>query len=201
MSNLWAVIPVKSFQDSKSRLSGVLSAEKRTELTRALFLHTLSVLKQIPEVAGYLVVSRDQAVCDMAEAEGAVSLLEPQPHNLNSAVASGTRAAQEQGAHSVLILPIDLPLLRTEDVEMVVALPDRVVICPDYKYDGTNALLIRDIKTFEFKYGDESFTKHLAETARHGAVAQVVYADSIEFDLDTPADWIRYQKSESVIEL
>ncbi len=57
--SMWAIVPVKPLRHGKSRLSGVLSEEARTELNISLLSHTLNVLNQVEEISNTLVVSRD----------------------------------------------------------------------------------------------------------------------------------------------
>ncbi|HFC12152.1 MAG TPA: 2-phospho-L-lactate guanylyltransferase [Anaerolineae bacterium] len=192
--NTWAIVPVKSFHQGKSRLSTVLSAEKRLALTKTMFRHVITVLKQVSAIDKILVVSRDQTVAELANEFAVTVYSKEQPRNLNVALTMAADCAWLENAQTLLIIPSDLGLLQADDIEMMLAQTGRVAICPDDRFDGTNALLIRNLPRFQFHYGEQSFTKHLEEATFNGHVAQVVYADSIEFDLDTPADWQRYQK-------
>ncbi len=47
----WVIVPVKPLGRGKSRLSGVLSAEDRLEMNRALLENTLVTLNSVPRVA------------------------------------------------------------------------------------------------------------------------------------------------------
>ena len=58
---LWAIVPVKPLRRGKSRLAPVLSEDDRAELNQRLLLHTVDLLKGLPEIVDVLVVSRDSA--------------------------------------------------------------------------------------------------------------------------------------------
>jgi 2-phospho-L-lactate guanylyltransferase len=189
----WAIVPVKPLHKSKSRLSNVLSADDRFALMQEMFLHVMGILRQIATLDEILVVSKDATILDLANGFGVQTFSKENPSNLNGAVGKSAEFAWENGAQSIVVLPADLAMLDVSGVELLLTTPARVVICPDERFDGTNALLLRDLPDFTFRYGDESFQKHLGEAARLDLVAQVVYSPSIEFDLDTPADLQRYR--------
>ncbi len=191
----WAIVPVKPLSKSKSRLSNVLSNEDRFALMREMFLHVMTILRDIPTLDKILVVSKDPMVLELAETFKAQTFTKEKPSNLNGAVSRGAEFAWRNGAESIVVLPADLARLESRSVEALLDTPARVAICPDERFDGTNALLLRNLPDFNFRYGDESFEKHLGEAARLKTVAQVVYAPSIEFDLDTPADLRRYRQA------
>lgn len=190
----WAIVPVKPLHKSKSRLSNVLSIDDRLALMREMFLHVMSVVREIPDFDEILVVSKDPVVLKMVTDFGVRTFTKEKPSNLNGAVGKSAEFAWRNGAESIVVLPADLAILDVTGVETLLATPARVVICPDERFDGTNALLLRNLPDFSFRYGEESFQKHLGEAARLDIVAQIVYAPSIEFDLDTPADLRRYRQ-------
>jgi 2-phospho-L-lactate/phosphoenolpyruvate guanylyltransferase len=102
-----------------------------------------------------------------------------------------------QGADSVLILPADLPLLQTADITALLDTTRRqpdaplMVICGDETAQGTNALLLAPPAPFTFHFGPGSFARHLQEAEENGRLVRVVNGHSLQFDLDTEADWIR----------
>src|SRR5512147_2092724 len=153
---LWAVVPVKPLRRGKSRLSGALSEDERTELNRTLLEHTLTTLSELKEIEQVLVVSRDPQALKIAHNHGARTVREDgQPH-LNMALKRATVIAQVYATGGVLVLPADLPLLTREDI---LALLDRavhppvVVIAPDRHQKGTNALLMWPPGLIEYDFG------------------------------------------------
>ena len=80
----------------------------------------------------------------LARAAGARGLAETEQRSESSSVDWGAARCMEMGVGSVLILPADLPLLRTEDVETVLASAGEgsgVVLVPSADELGSNAIL------------------------------------------------------------
>lgn len=210
----WAIIPVKPLRYGKSRLAHILSPDERAELTTKMLHHTLRVLENVPAIYRTLVISRDPAALKLARQHGAFTYGEGDKQDLNLALARAAHIAAAREASGILILPADLPLLSTDDVEMMLAdvhtkastykyangnatfgyQPARTVaLCPDKDEDGTNALYVSPAVGFEFSYGDGSFDRHLREAERLGIPCRVVHAPGLKFDLDTEEDWHTYQ--------
>ena len=168
---LWAVVPVKPLRRGKSRLSSVLSEEERTALNKKLLIHTVDTLTQIPELEQVLVVSRDFEALAIARLHGTRTVLEDSASELNIALARATAVATTYAARGVLILPADLPNITPEDVKQLVASADTgtsVVIAPDHRRTGTNALLVRPPGIISYSFGENSFSKHMAQIETKG---------------------------------
>lgn len=202
--NIWAVIPVKPLLEGKSRLSHLLTAEERADLTRRFLTNLLQELEQVRGIQRRLVISRDPAVLKIARRYGVSTYEETDGHELNSSLTRASHLAAAQRADCLLVLPADLPLATAEDVRMMIrgALPAAgngngagyyyqkraLTICPDHLEDGTNALLICPPSGFPFRYGPDSFRLHLEEAERLGMDRRIIHAPGLKFDLDTEAD-------------
>lgn len=209
----WAIIPVKPLRYGKSRLAHILSPDERAQLTTTMLHHTLQVLENVSAIYRTLVISRDPAALKLARQYGAHTYGEGDKQDLNLALGRAAHIAAARDASGILILPADLPLLSAEDVKMMLAgatplmppaqppnnghlgyhhNPRVVTICPDKHKEGTNALFISPPTGFDFKFGKDSFARHLREAERLGIPSRVVHAPGIKFDLDTEEDWINY---------
>jgi 2-phospho-L-lactate/phosphoenolpyruvate guanylyltransferase len=210
---VWAIIPVKPLRDSKSRLTDILSADERADLTSHLLSRTLETLNGVSAIQRTLVVSRDPAVLKIARRHGVSTFGESDKQDLNLAITRAAHIAMAQQADAVLIIPADLPFINVEDVEMMTAamVPSNgqaangyyyqsraIIICPDHSNDGTNALLVCPPAGFTFQYGPGSFDRHLAEATRLGMGQRIVHAPGLKFDLDTEEDWATYQAYQAV---
>jgi 2-phospho-L-lactate guanylyltransferase len=216
---IWAIVPVKPLRDSKSRLSHILSPDERATLTRKILGHTLEVLEDVKGIFRTLVVSRDPAVLKVARQYGASTFSESERQDLNMALTRATHIAVAQQANSILVLPSDLPFITPEDIEMMITgvemasrngngngyhMQNRAItICPDENEEGTNALVLSPPTGFTFRYGSESFQRHIDEAERIGMNQRIIHAPGIKFDLDTEEDWQTYvaMTSERVREL
>jgi len=192
----WAIIPVKPFHTSKTRLAGALSPDERAALSRNFLAHALDVLGEVPEVAHRLVVSRDPAARTLARAHGAHTLTESGAPDLNLALRRATQAARASRAEAVLVLPTDLPWLAVGDVRaMLTEAPDgpSAVIAPDRHDSGTNALWMRPPGLLPYAFGPGSFKRHLALAAEAGILARICRLPGLGLDVDVPEDLALYR--------
>ncbi len=188
---IWAIVPVKPLRYGKSRLSGVLNVDQRTELNHFLLIHTLSTLAEIPEIDNVLVISRDPAALSIARNQKARTLLEDGSPHLNTALNRATALAQAHTARSVLVLPADLPLILPRDIRTIIRLGRKapvVVIAPDRREDGTNGLFMNPSGLIEYSFGPGSFRRHCERVHRSGAKLEILSLPSLALDLDLPED-------------
>lgn len=182
-------IPVRPFDEGKSRLASVLSPAERRALCVRLFEHTLDVAIAAVGAAQCLVVSRGRDVLALAAARGAGALAE-RGDDLNAALAQAAAAA---GRGALLVLPADLPLLGVSDVRALLAAgdPRTLVVAPDAAGTGTNALLIPAGAAIPFAFGAESRRAHVAAGLAAGLDVALLRREGLARDLDTPADLAR----------
>ncbi len=189
--SLWAIIPVKPLRRGKSRLAGVLTEEERTQLNFSMLGHMLSTLSGVREIDHTLVVSRDPAALALAREFNAKTLLEDGNPHLNTALRRATAVAQAYASEGILILPADLPLITSEDVQQLITQanqPPVVVISPDRRGGGTNALLVNPAGLIDYSFGPGSFQRHCERATRNGIRLEVAEIPNIALDLDLPDD-------------
>jgi 2-phospho-L-lactate guanylyltransferase len=188
---LWAIVPVKPLRRGKSRLSDVLTEDERADLNRRLLAHTLDTLKSIREIEHVLVISRDPAALALSREHGARTVQEDGAPHLNLALARATVVAQNYATRGVLIIPADLPLITPEDVRLMlerVKDPPVVVVAPDRRRQGTNALLVCPAGLIEYDFGPGSFQRHCERARAVGARLEILELPSLALDMDLPED-------------
>ncbi len=188
---LWAIVPIKPMRLGKSRLATVLSEEERAALNRQLLVRTIETLKSVSELEQVLVVSRDTAALALARKHGARTVLEDDESHLNLALARATFVARRFNTHGVLVLPADLPFLSADDVRALLKAaqePPVVVVAPDRKREGTNALVISPPGLITYRFGPGSFQRHCDLARKAGARLEVLDLPSLAVDLDWPED-------------
>ena len=188
---LWAIVPVKPLRRGKSRLAGVLTEEERLDLNSQLLIHTVDTLKEISEIEHVLVVSRDQAALSLARAHGARTVQENGAPELNVALTRATIVAKRYATRGVLIIPSDLPMISKEDVYAMLELvkdPPVVIVVPDRKKEGTNALLVCPVGLIEYDYGPNSFERHCQRARQAGVRLEICELPSLALDMDVPED-------------
>jgi 2-phospho-L-lactate/phosphoenolpyruvate guanylyltransferase len=188
---LWAIVPVKPLRVGKSRLSGVLSQDERADLNRRLLAHTLDTLTAIPEIEQILVISRDPAALSLAREHGARTVQENGAPQLNIALARATVVVKNYNIRGILIVPADLPLITPQDVQAMLERakePPVVVVAPDRRRQGTNALLVCPVGLIEYEFGPHSFSRHCQLAVEAKARLEIVDLPSLALDMDLPED-------------
>jgi 2-phospho-L-lactate guanylyltransferase len=194
---IWAIVPVKPLRRAKSRLSTVLSREERANLSQQMLVHTLEVLSQVPSVERTLVVSRDSRALALAREYHAGTVAERGSPQLNQALIRATLLARGYGVSGVLVLPADLPLLTIDGIEKLIAMatePPVVVIAPDRRGKGTNALLSAPPGLIEYDFGPDSFTSHLSHAKAAGVRVEICELPSLGLDIDIPDDLVAFRE-------
>ena len=190
-----AVAPIRSFRNGKTRLASVLDQDARESLLRQTAAGVVAAARHSGCVESVLVIIPDAEALAWASGLGPgvmpVGQLESSP-GLNGAIDQGRAWALAAGADAVLSLFADLPFLAASDIRGLAARPETIVLGPDRRGEGTNALLLRlagPAAAFPFAFGEQSLARHLDEAARLGLDAGIHRTAGIAFDLDTPADW------------
>ena len=185
----WAIIPVKHLNEAKSSLRSALTPEQRQRLVLSMLEDVLDAVHQAPSIFSAIVVSPDEKVLSFARFHGAEGVAEP-GLGLNEALNVAIRHSISKGADSVLILPADLPLLKSADVENIVAMasaPKDVGIAPS-KAKGTNALFLRPPDLINLRFGGESFPLHLKEAFKVGVKPRIYRSPTTATDIDEFSD-------------
>ena len=161
-----------------------------------MLLNTLQELAELTEIERTLVVSADLTVLALARERGAEIVKEHGSPSLNKALRQATAIASERQAEAVLVLPADLPLLQAAEVRELIGRahdPPVVVISPDRKRSGTNALLVAPPSTIEYEFGPDSFERHIQRAEASGARVEIIELPTLGLDLDAPEDLEIYQ--------
>jgi len=90
-----------------------------------------------------------------------------------------------------LIVPADLLLISPEDVIAMLEIavdPPVVVLAPDHRRQGTNALLVCPIGLIEYDFGPGSFQRHCERALQAGARLEILELPSLALDMDMPED-------------
>jgi len=198
----YAILPVKPLGQAKSRLAPSLRARTRAALVRAIFSRTLDVIAQVERIDGAIVVGRDLTILELARSRNVISLVESDA-GLNPAITQGAQWAQAHGAGSIIIIPVDLPLITAADIDALIDLaiePQCLVIAPDRHDEGTNVMLVRPPDALHFAYGSSSFNAHCTQAAERGLPVHIYRSPSSGLDLDVPDDLALYQKGAALLD-
>jgi 2-phospho-L-lactate guanylyltransferase len=181
----YILIPVRPFEEGKTRLATVLGPAERTALNRRFFDHVFGVACRAVGPARCIVVSRSAEVRDLAEAAGARAVVETS-NDLNAALTQG--AGEVPMGEAVLVLSTDLPGLGVDDVEAMIEAgrSAQVVIASDTLERGTNALMLQRVDLIPFSYGPDSFATHIDAAAISEVTVKRIDRLGLAMDVDTP---------------
>ena len=188
------IIPFRSLLEGKSRLAPVLSKEERAQLNREMLEGVAGAALDVAQHPKVLVISPDEAALEMVQHfDPRIQPVyqEPRVIGLNGALEFATDLAIDAGSRVVVVIPADLPLLRSADIENLVRRDAPVVIAPDRRRRGTNGLMQRidaTLGNFRYQFGPDSYALHQEQAHRLGLDPVSAVSLGTSFDLDTPAD-------------
>ena len=193
----WLLIPVKSLTGGKSRLARILEPGSRRDLNEFFLHRMLEAASRFPGRGRTAVVSGCGDVLQLAEDHGVTAIHERSSRGLNPAATLGIAALRARGAGDILLIACDLPLVRPEDLRDLAdqgSRQQRIVICPDKHGSGTNAIFLPAQITMRFRFGENSFSKHVFSGVRDGLLPDVWIHDRIAFDIDTVDDLAEWER-------
>jgi 2-phospho-L-lactate/phosphoenolpyruvate guanylyltransferase len=189
---IFAIVPAKQFEKGKSRLAPLLDIYDRVNLGELLLDSTLHTLENATTLYSTVVISTDVRAKKIAKMHGAVFVDEGKPIGVNNAVNMANDYCVRSGAVATVVVPNDLPLALSEDIDMICNAAkdyDRcLIICPSAKYDGSNVLLRRPPKLIDSHYDNNSFNMHIDAAKKIGAKIKIILSQRMMRDLDTLED-------------
>jgi 2-phospho-L-lactate guanylyltransferase len=199
----FAIVPVKRFENSKTRLSSILDVDDRICLSLLMLEDTLQILSVVHLLAQVIIVSADKRVKEIGVRYGANFLLEEKEGGVNSAVALADSYCMKEAAEATLVIPYDLPLLDSTDISKACEAAEKesrcIVICPSLRYDGTNMLLRKPPSIIETFYDTDSYHMHIKVATRLGIPIKHLFSKAVMHDIDTPEDVLEIIKQEKTV--
>jgi 2-phospho-L-lactate/phosphoenolpyruvate guanylyltransferase len=203
MMKTFAIVPVKRFENAKTRLSSMLDTEDRIRLSSLMLEDTLQILSVAPPLTQVIIVSADKRADEIATKHGAKFLPEEKEKGVNSAVAlADIYCIEKEAADATIVIPHDLPLLDSIAISKACELAEKestcIVICPSVRYDGTNMLLRKPPSVIGTFYETDSYNMHVRTAIKLGIPVKPLLSKSLMYDIDTPEDALQLIKEENV---
>jgi 2-phospho-L-lactate guanylyltransferase len=188
-SVIFAILPVKSPRNAKQRLKDFLSAEQRETLARILYKQTLGRLCQATGIDQVVVATSDPEIADHARRSGVLVFDEQEQLSHSVSADAASLKAKEMGATTVLLVPIDVPLVTPTDFsQLAAAAQPGLIVVPSADGTGTNALVRTPPDVISSRFGPGSCNAHLEQARSKGIHAEVLRLHGLMFDIDTPED-------------
>lgn len=179
-----AIVPFKGLDKGKQRLAACLSPSQRSLLNERMLGDVLHAARAacVFEEIWVLSVERFAIFNDCR-------WLQDAGHDLNSSLSSAAMQAA-RFADSVVVLAADLPSVSAADLRAVVAAGEShaVVVIPDMRGSGTNALGLSPPTSILPRFGTNSRYRHEEAARERGLTTTTLILPSIAADVDEPAD-------------
>jgi len=195
--NHWICVPVKPFSYGKSRLADMISDQQRYQLNRALFSHTLQKIQSSQWKENAVVISKGEEALDIAASQGIKTIVENPPFGLNRSLRTVSKALEGEKAASITVLHADLILLTAGELDMLYEIRVQetgIIIVPDRFKAGTNILSVMPVGAIPFRFGRNSFNKHIHSAATEEIPVKVFESTFLGFDLDTERDLLELER-------
>ena len=184
------LIPIKNTSSAKQRLASMLDQPTRTKLAQAMLFDVLTVLhlwKNRPPVG---IVTSDPYATQLAGEYKFEVIPDPDNPGETGAIEMATRICVERGVESSLVIPADIPLIQSWELEEILkhAPAEGSVLVPAGDGRGTNAAFRRPANLFPLRFGNHSFKPHHAAAQGTGQPCIVLKLPGIAVDVDNPED-------------
>ncbi|MDX1464960.1 MAG: 2-phospho-L-lactate guanylyltransferase [Halomonas sp.] len=183
--SLWALVPLKTLGQGKTRLMPELPALGRQRLVETMLDRVMGALAGSERVEHIAIVG-----CDPDQCPPDVLHLQDVGHGLNPALTMASQQLHAAGADELLVMHADLPLVRSEEIDAFILAGRRrgLALASDRHGQGTNAIFLSQPGTFPFRFGRHSLMRHMAAAEASGLRPALSQAPGLLFDVDTAQD-------------
>ena len=184
------LVPVKHLANAKQRLAPIADQTARTELAHAMLLDVLGTLATWGDPAEVSLVTNDPFALQLAQQFRFAVISDDANRSETDAIEMATQICESHGVRSTLVIPADIPLIQSWDVEEILeaAPPEGSVLVPAADGRGTNAAWRRPARLFPLRFGNDSFKPHLVAARATQKPCVVLSLPGIALDVDSPSD-------------
>jgi len=190
-----AVVPLKNLKLAKSRLSNILAEGERQELVLAMFDDVLVSLRESPFIEKIFLVA-DKYFNPIADVQ---MITEIKNRGYDEAIIEALKDSRVNQAQAMLILPADLPLVSTDELDTLIRDQEdgSIRIAGARDQDGTNALVMKPPSLLATSFGAGSFERHKKFAKALSVKIEEVNLPGLSFDVDTEKDLIDFVQTKS----
>jgi len=182
------IIPVKSFQKSKTRLH--LSKEKTIEICRLLLEEVVKTVSESKLIHEIIIVTNEEQILDIIEKYNCKRIQDKYEISVNDAVGLAEKYLIENKFTHSIVLPLDVPFFYTEDLEKLLNFSSEksVVIIPSRHFDGTNALVRSPINSMKPRYDEGSYIFQVESAMNFDVKISIGLINRLMLDIDNIED-------------
>jgi 2-phospho-L-lactate guanylyltransferase len=185
------LVPIKDPSRAKTRLGRLLTADERRRLVWAMFEDVSRAASEATAPDRVVIVSSFEPAIERARGLGWDALVEQSQDSESASVDWASRSLARRGFDVVMRLPADLPLVRPDDIDDLLAAELRApaaLLVPSREGTGTNAIIRTPPDLFPSRFGPGSLALHKQEAARVGVDCVIRENARLALDIDDPAD-------------
>ena len=182
------IIPVKTFQKSKTRLH--LSEEKTKELCKLLLEEVIKTASKSELIDKIIVVTNEEQVSDILKKYNCEKIHDGDETSVNNAVKLAEGYLVENKFTCSIVLPLDVPFFYSEDLEELLRFSsdNSVVIVPSRHFDGTNALVRTPIDSMTPRYDEGSHSFQIKSAKKNDIKISIGLIYRLMLDIDSKED-------------
>jgi 2-phospho-L-lactate guanylyltransferase len=184
------LVPVKSMGNAKQRLSDVFNQPHRTRLAEAMLRDVLTAASGVASRLDVFLVTGDASAQSLAGEFGFQVIEDRRNEGESSAIEMATAWCQERGYDTTVVIPGDIPLVTSAELEAVLdAAPgEGAVFVPAYDRRGSNCVLRRPGNVIPLRFGNDSFLPHCEAMRQTGKTLVILELPGIGLDIDQPQE-------------
>ncbi len=182
------LIPFKSLETAKQRLTEALDAQQRSQLAEAMLRDVLTAAAGVRNRIDVAVVTGDPQAQSLAREFGFIVIEDKHNESETAAIEMATAWCEAHGYDTTIVVPADIPLITSDELHQVLdAAPEEgAVFVPAYDRRGSNCILRRPAAIIPLRFGNDSFLPHCEAMKRTGKELIVVEMPGIGLDVDNP---------------
>jgi 2-phospho-L-lactate guanylyltransferase len=190
--NVVALIPVKRFESSKTRLE--LTKNQKIVLTELMLKNTIVNLTKCKSISTIVTISADERVREISNYYN-IEYIYSNEKGVNYAIEVGDEYCKEKQIQSNIIIPIDLIFINSYEIELLLSMARKYqncsIIVPSMRMDGTNLLLRKPFNLYETSYNNNSYYEHIQSSKKNSERTIIINSVNLSEDLDTLDDFKR----------
>ena len=182
------IIPVKTFQKSKTRLQ--LSEEETKKLCRLLLEEVIKTVSESELIHKIIVVTNEDQIDDIIEKYDCKKIQDVDEKSVNDAVGLADEyLLKNEFTHSI-VLPLDVPFFYSHDLEKLLnfSSEESVIIVPSRHFDGTNALVRTPINSMSPRYDEGSHSFQIESAKNNNIKISIGLIYRLMLDIDSNED-------------
>ena len=184
-----AIIPVKTFSKSKTRLN--LSLNQREDLCRIMLEEVVETISNTKNIDKIIVVSKDEEALKLTKKFNVKEIFDDDESGVNHAVSLADSYLANNEWDTSIIFPQDIPFIQSEDIEDIIQFSkstQSILVIPSRRFDGTNALLRRPHNLMKTHYDEDSYKIHLEVGKSMTSNTSLILLRRIMLDVDNQED-------------